>query len=260
MNDEAGQSVLFENLGNFELPKGGGILIENVKKGVVLSGGDRQFQDLADKVRHHGTTAAALWIEMRCIGHGHVVRKIECVVPCEIAIEGSRAKPEGAEGPAVLINAADPLEEQGLADKQLSVVIQIVHIDFKPSRTKVREKRGTKGVALLRNQLKGAGNAITLIDIHESLTEIPTVNGFHIVGDDRAAREPVRPKPDERDFFTTASSDAKAEQRLVYLLDGRINGPAWKRDGTPIRKPEFLEVTADANTEEGSSEVIKRVG
>jgi hypothetical protein len=46
----------------------------------------------------------------------------------------------------------------------------------------------------------------------------------------------------------------------VYLLDGRINGPAWKRNGTPIGEPEFLEVTADANTEEWSSEIIKRVG
>jgi hypothetical protein len=46
----------------------------------------------------------------------------------------------------------------------------------------------------------------------------------------------------------------------VYLLDGRINGPARKRNGTPIGEPKFLEVTTDPNTEEGSSEVIKRVG
>src|SRR5689334_21820975 len=226
MNNEAGQSVLFENLRNFELPKCGGVLIENVKEGVVLSGGNRQFQDFAHEVWHYGTASAALWIQMRCIGHGHVVRKIEGVVPCEIAIEGSRAKPEGTKGPAVMINAASPLEELRLARKEPSVMIQIVDIDFKPSGANLLHKRWAKSVAFFRNQLKGAGNPKVLIDIHKSLAEIPTGNGFHIVSDDRAAREPIRPKPDERHSFTPASSDAKAEHSLVYLLHGRIDGPA----------------------------------
>src|SRR5260370_41546846 len=60
VNDEASQSVFSHDLGNLPLPVISRILIEDIKKGIILSCSDGQLQDLADQIGHHVTAAAAL--------------------------------------------------------------------------------------------------------------------------------------------------------------------------------------------------------
>src|SRR6266478_4765952 len=154
MNDEAGHSMLLHDLGNLALPMVDRILIEDIEKRIILCCSDRQLQDLADEIGHHGTAATALWIEMCCVGHGHVVGKLKRAVPGKIAIKRTGAKSLRAKRSTIMVNAMYPIEELCLAGKQPSVVIQIVNIHFETPRANAFNKRRTEWVSFLGDQLK----------------------------------------------------------------------------------------------------------
>src|SRR5262245_26287040 len=101
MRDEANQTVPRENELDLSLPKSDRVVADDVKERIILGRRERQFQDVADEVRHHRTAAAALWLEMSDVRHRHVVREFEGAVPLLLPIHGSGPKPTALEVPRV---------------------------------------------------------------------------------------------------------------------------------------------------------------
>src|ERR1035441_4003044 len=95
MNDEARQAILLHNKLDLVFPKVNRTLIQNMEQHVVLRGGDREFQDVVDKIRHHGAAATMLGIKVRHIGHRHVEGKIKSVVPLRFSVKHRRTKSLG---------------------------------------------------------------------------------------------------------------------------------------------------------------------
>src|SRR2546422_11005728 len=109
--------MLLHDLRNLGFPKMDRVLIEDIKKGIILGCSDGQLQDLADEIGHHGTAATALWIQVRCVGHGHIVGKFKRAVPGEIPVKRARAKSLRTKRAAIMVNEADPIEELALSGK-----------------------------------------------------------------------------------------------------------------------------------------------
>src|SRR5437016_1926809 len=111
MRDETHKSVFLPNQVELFLPEVNRIVVQYLEERIILSSGKGQFEDLSDKKRHHCAAAAALRLQMGNIWHGHVVGKLVCVVPIEIAVHDSRTEAARAEFLDALINFLGSLEE-----------------------------------------------------------------------------------------------------------------------------------------------------
>src|ERR1700735_2118290 len=87
MNDEAPQAILPHNNLDLVFPKVDRTLIQNMEQHVVLRGGDGEFQDFVDKIRHHGATATPLGVKVRHVGHRHIEGKIKSLVPQWVSVK-----------------------------------------------------------------------------------------------------------------------------------------------------------------------------
>ena len=78
---------------------------------IVLRGGDRKLEHLADEERHYRAASAALRLEMGDIGNGHVVGKFECFIPVRVPVENTGTEAQGPEPVAVFVDACHPGEK-----------------------------------------------------------------------------------------------------------------------------------------------------
>src|SRR5277367_675068 len=163
MRDETDQSVSFLKQGDLLLPEVNRIFIQYLKERIVLAGGERNLQNLADKIREDRTATAALRFQMRYVWHRHVVGKLVRIVPIEIAIHNSRAKPLGAKFLDVLINLVGPLQEQFALLIQLPVMIQVVDVELKPAAPHALHIFIGNFVAFFRDNLERRFNSIRMI-------------------------------------------------------------------------------------------------
>src|SRR5277367_2956588 len=123
MNDNTDQAMLFHDHVDLLLPQIDGIVIENVEQGVILSGGDRQLQNLTHEERHDGAAPSALRVQMRDIGHRHVVRELQGVKPLLPSIQNRSSKSGSAKSPLISVDFECAPLKLVLVAKQLSVVI-----------------------------------------------------------------------------------------------------------------------------------------
>src|SRR5580704_18778555 len=106
MDNEANEAGFPPDKGDLLLPEPGRVVVQDIKKRIILDCGKRQFQDLADKEGENGATTALLRFQMSHIRNGHVIREVKRVMPIRISIHQSRAKTLRAESAPVGI---DPL-------------------------------------------------------------------------------------------------------------------------------------------------------
>ncbi len=172
MDDEAEKTVFGENGFNLALPEINGVALKDVVEAVILGGHDRKFQDAADEEGLGGATAAGLRFEMAGIGDGHIVGKIEGVIPIEIAIEDAGTIAGGAELPDAGIDARGAAKKLIAILEEIAIVIEVVDIDFKSAFAKEREETPGDVVALGRNKLEGGLDAVRVVNIHEARAEV----------------------------------------------------------------------------------------
>ncbi len=139
---------------------------------VVLRGHDGKFKDAADEERLGGATAAGLRLEMAGIGDGHIVGKIEGVVPIEIAIEDAGTIAGSAELPDAGVDARGAAKEFIAILEEVAIMIEVVDIDFKSALAKERQKSLGDLVAPGRNNLERRLDAVGVINIHETWAEV----------------------------------------------------------------------------------------
>src|SRR5439155_22335483 len=100
---------------------------------------------------HEAAATTPLRVQVRDAGHRHVVGEVEGAVPGLIAIQRSRAEPQGAEFAAVLIDALRQAEEDLAAFKEPTVVIEVVDVDLEPAVAHLGEERIRNRISVLRN-------------------------------------------------------------------------------------------------------------
>src|SRR2546426_817977 len=118
-----------------------------MEQGIVLNGRERQLQYLPDEKRCLTTTAASLRLEMRHARHGHVIRKLQRVIPLLIPIESARAKAERAIVPAILVDPLNPPREFLATREESTVMVQVVNVDLEPTMTDLFEEPGRDGIS-----------------------------------------------------------------------------------------------------------------
>src|SRR5437016_3656298 len=111
MRDKTHESVSLPNQVELFLPKVDRVVVQYLEERIILSSGQGQFEDLSDKKWHNCAAATALRLEMGNVWHGHVVGKLVCVVPIEVAVHDSCTEAARAELFDVLINSSGSLEE-----------------------------------------------------------------------------------------------------------------------------------------------------
>src|SRR5580704_2605626 len=105
MDYKTGHSMLLADQPDLLLPKIRRVLLKDMKESVVLRCSHRDLENLSNKIRLAGTTAAGLGIQVAHIGHRHVVREIEFIVPIQVPVEHARAIAEGFELLAIVIDS-----------------------------------------------------------------------------------------------------------------------------------------------------------
>src|ERR1700733_8351995 len=104
MGNETHQSISFSNEIQLRFPQIDRAVVQDIEHRIILRRGERQFEDVSDKKWHHGTTATALWLKVSNVGYGHVVGKLVCIVPIEVAVHDSCTEAMCMEFFDVLIN------------------------------------------------------------------------------------------------------------------------------------------------------------
>src|ERR1700744_4354308 len=104
-----------------------------MEKNVVLSRGYRDFQDVANKVGHDSTAAATLRIQMCDVGYGHVVGKVESVIPIEVSIKDGGTEALGIVLPPIAIYLFDAVKELLSLSKQITIMVEVLNVSFELS-------------------------------------------------------------------------------------------------------------------------------
>src|SRR3954452_20998867 len=105
MHDKADQTVLLHDAVYLVAPEVKRASFQNMEQRVILSGGDGQFQDVPDEVRHYGAAPARLRVEMSDVGHRHIVGESESVIPLQISIQNAGAESAASKPERVFVNA-----------------------------------------------------------------------------------------------------------------------------------------------------------
>src|ERR1700693_5478848 len=105
MDYETGHSMLLKDQPDLLLPKIRGVLLKDMKESVVLRCSHRDLKHSSNKVRLRSATTSGLGIQVAHVGHRHVVREIEFVVPIQVPVEHARAIADGFELLAIVIDS-----------------------------------------------------------------------------------------------------------------------------------------------------------
>src|ERR1700674_5422708 len=102
-----------------------------MKQRIVLCRCYGKFENVADKVRHHGAAAAALRIHVSSVRNRHVKGKCQGVIPIGISVKDS-----GSESVCTVLRTV-PIDEIGTPQEFLSIIkeapimIQVLDSDLK---------------------------------------------------------------------------------------------------------------------------------
>ena len=134
-----------------------------MKEGVILRCGHRDLENLSNKIRLAGTTAAGLGIQVAHIGHGHVVGEIKFVVPVQVPVEHARAIADGFELLAIFIDPLNTIHKLLAVVEKIPVMIQVVHINLKPTVANKLQIFLGHDIAFFRDNLKRGFNSVGII-------------------------------------------------------------------------------------------------
>src|SRR5271157_4175081 len=128
MHEEAHQAALLHDCLGLHPPQIQGIITEQVKQHVILCCGDWNFQNVADEIWHHSSTAATLRIEMCDIRNRHIKREIQGIVPILIPVQHRSPEASCAIGLTISVNPLSTPQEFLLISKEMAVVIEVLNI------------------------------------------------------------------------------------------------------------------------------------
>src|ERR1035437_8174369 len=89
---ETHESVSFSNQVELFLPEVYRIIVQYLEKRIIFARGQRNLENLANKVWEDRTATSTLWLQLCNIRHRHVVEEFVCAIPIEIAVHNSRPK------------------------------------------------------------------------------------------------------------------------------------------------------------------------
>jgi len=228
-----------------------------MKQRVVLDRRHRQFEDVADEIRKDRAAPAPLWIEMRAVRNGHVIGDFQRIVPGDIAVEGTRAEALCLILFHVLIDFARSAEKLVPVAVQEAVVVEVLHVDFKPPAANAFQVVLGDGVSLFRHHLKRSFHAELIVNVHQGGSERPPRFGLDVMSEDRATRVSFRPKPDKRDGIDALCLHGEHEALFEQALYSQIDRPSGEGAVLPAAESQPLEMFADADGEEGPDEVVR---
>ena len=112
MNDKTHTPMPFHNDLDLLFPDGDGVIAQNIVKGVILHRCDRDFEDpILKEIWHHRATTAALGIEMRHIGNGHIKRKLQRIEPDLLTVQHGSTEAFCTELLSIFINPGGPAQK-----------------------------------------------------------------------------------------------------------------------------------------------------
>src|SRR5260370_5673865 len=225
MNNEANQTVLFQNSLGLHLPHLNRPPVQKVKQRVVLNCGYRQLENVPNEIGHDGAAAAQLWVEVRNVRHRHVEREIKILVPFRFAIQHRRAKALCPVLLSIAIDKGNPALELFPLVKKPSVVVQVLYANFKSAIAKEVQEFGRDRISTLGNDLKGRFDSERLIDIKQLRTKVASRLGFDIVRHEDAPTGPVWPEPHHWNALNDLSPQGSQQQGLANTFDGPLHGP-----------------------------------
>src|SRR5438093_5197684 len=132
---------------------------------IVLGRGQRKLENLADEVGHDGAAATPLRVQVRDIGDAHVIGKVQRVVPLQVSIEHSGAEAIRTEVLPISIDPLGTSQELVSVAKQLSVVIQVMHVDLESPLSNIVEETRGDSIPALRDDLERRFDGHGLVDI-----------------------------------------------------------------------------------------------
>src|SRR5712691_2932979 len=103
---------------------------------------------------------------MRDVRDGHIKGKIERIVPILVAIHRSRAETSRRVPVNVSIDASCPAQEFLVLQIEAPVMIQVVHIEFKPAASNFTDILIRDLVALLGNDLKRSLDSVRIVQMN----------------------------------------------------------------------------------------------
>src|SRR5581483_12209520 len=126
----------------------------------------------------------------------------------------------------------------------MSIVVEIVNIDLKPTLPDLFQGGRRDGVSLFRNELKRGFDSRFVVQIHERTAEAQTLFSFHVVRHKGATGMSIGPKPDERYLIDTLDVHCLQQQRFMQQVHGAIKRPARKFVRGPLAEEETLQMPA----------------
>src|SRR3989442_632138 len=111
MNEKAGQAVLLCDGGDLSLPQFDRVVVQDVEQGIILGRRERKLEDPPDEERHQAATAASLSIQMPYAREGHVVGKLQGVLPSRVSVEHARTEPTCTISPCIFIDPFSAAQE-----------------------------------------------------------------------------------------------------------------------------------------------------
>src|SRR5688572_14815597 len=189
MRYEAYETISREEDLSLLLPALHGILPQDVKQRVILRRGQRQLQDVSDKVGQHSAAPAALRLEVSGVRYRHVVREVESVEPRLFPVHRSRAESTALELPREAIDFSRPAAELLAVMEQISIVREIVKIHLEPAAPQEVHEGPFKRTA--RNHLECRTDPERLVQVGQRETELCAGGALDVVGHHCAARCPL---------------------------------------------------------------------
>src|SRR5215471_15879539 len=131
-----------------------------------------------------------------------------------------------------------------MAAEKSAVMVQVVHVEFKPSSPDLAEKFLGDGISFFRNNLEGRFDANGIVEVHQLRAEVSSGQLIHIMRHDDATRRAIGPKPDEGQLLYAQGRHRASEKLFEELFDCSVDRPARKRDLVPAVQRYSLDLPA----------------
>src|SRR5665213_2847735 len=227
-----------------------------MEKRIVLASGQREFQNLPDKIRHDGATSAALRFEPRRVGYGHIVGELESIEPILIAIHGSGAKATRLVLVHVRIDFLGSPKKLLPFLEKAPIMVQVMHVEFEAAAPDTRYLVLSHLITLFRNHLKCRFEAVGIVNSLQRRAEIASNGSLDIVRHDQAIRRTPGPKPDKRHFLDVCGLHTLPQDLFMQRVHGEIDWPVGKRYLLPIVQIGALQMPAHGDGERATAKII----
>ena len=234
MDDEAHQAVPGDDRVHLCGPHRDGIATQDVVQRIILDRGQGQFDDVADEVRKNRAAPTTLRVQVSDVGHRHIVRKAECVVPRLVPIHDGRSKPLRAPFLAVSIDRGHSAPKYLLRGKQAAVMVQSMNADFTAGPTNRADDALGDLVPQFGHERERRSDSVLALECEHRLAEVLPLPGLDIVRHHRARGKPLRPIPNKWDLCLARGLEDQHPQLRDEILDGGVEWPGGERDRRPI--------------------------